>query len=207
MAYVLGFMFADGYVYENPRGGCYFCFCSTDPEIIETIKRVIGSAHKIGVKKADNRFSRSSALYTLQIGSKETCGKLALFGVVQNKSLTVRFPKVPREFFGDFVRGYFDGDGSANFGRYWVKARRNWKYQFTVNFTSGSIAFLEGLFLALESYVKGGRIGTKERGYELVFSQNDAFALYKLMYNNISSELFLRRKLDVFERAFQALQR
>ncbi|MBI3260804.1 hypothetical protein HYZ64_00320 [Candidatus Berkelbacteria bacterium] len=38
MAYVLGFLMADGYVFKNPRGSCYFCFISTDKGLIEKVR-------------------------------------------------------------------------------------------------------------------------------------------------------------------------
>ncbi len=127
MAYVLGFMIADGYVYRNSAGGMYFCFCSTDLEIIEAIRNVLEADHKIGVKPPNKKFLRSKALYILQIGSIDICAKLSVFGIIQNKSLTIAFPEVPARFLGDFVRGYFDGDGSVNFGKYWVKSRCKWR--------------------------------------------------------------------------------
>ena len=207
MAYVLGFMFADGYVYKNSSGGWYLCICSTDLELVKAIRNVWQSEHKIGVKLPSLKFHRLRSLYTVQIGSKVVCERLASFGVVQNKSLTVVFPKVPVAFLGCFVRGYFDGDGCVSFKRYWRKDREQWKYQLTVRFTSGSRDFLEGLWRSLSvCTVEGGHINKKQRGYELVFSQHDSFALYDLMYDNIPSRLFLKRKFRVFIRAARVLR-
>ena len=30
-----------------------------------------------------------------------------------NKHATIKFPEVPKEFLFDFIRGFFDGDGSV----------------------------------------------------------------------------------------------
>ena len=178
MAYVLGFLFADGYVFKNPRGSCFFCFCSTDREIIEKIKKVIGSNHTIGIKKKDLQNKHWKRLNTLQIGSKNVVKYLKKFGIVQNKSLIIKFPKVPKEFLGDFIRGYFDGDGSVNLGKYWPKDRRKFKWEFSARFTSGSKAFLLGLLSSLKNFVSGGYLNRKNGGYDLVFSRHDSVALF-----------------------------
>ena len=43
--------------------------------------------------------------------SKEIKKDLEQFGISSNKSLTVPFPDVPKEFLPSFVRGVIDGDG------------------------------------------------------------------------------------------------
>lgn len=145
--------------------------------------------------------------YVLQIGSKDIFNDLKnRFGIIQNKSLVIKLPKVPKEFLGDFIRGYFDGDGCVHFAKYWRKDRNQWKWQFTTSFTSGSKDFLIGLHSVLKNFVFGGRLGKKKRGYELVFSQHDSIALFRLMYHNISSNLFLDRKYNTFKKAFAILK-
>ena len=207
MAYVLGFLFADGYLQRNSRGSSCFCFVSTDREIIEKIRDLLQSNHKIGIKLRNKAKPQWKDAYVLQIGSKVVFDNLEKFGLVQNKSLTIKFPYVPDKFLGDFVRGYFDGDGGAHLGKYWHKDRKQWKWQFITHFTSGSEEFLFGLQSRLRSYLKGGKLSKKSRGgYALVFSVHDSVALFDLMYNNISSEIFLERKYDIFQKAFKILK-
>lgn len=206
MAYVLGFIFADGYIQVNSRGSSYFCLDSTDREIILSIRKVLGSNHKIRKRLRGVKNPKWKDSYILQIGGVGFVEDLKKFGVIKNKSLIVLFPKVPRSFLGHFIRGYFDGDGCVHLGRYFRKDRNSWKWQFSVNFTSGSKKFLVGLWKSLGQYVHGGRIGRKTRGYELVFSQADSIALFKLMYDNIPANLFLRRKFDIFRRAIKVMK-
>lgn len=204
MAYVLGFLFADGHVFINPRGSCYFGFTSTDKGIIYKIRKVLESNHKVGVKK---RRSGWKTGYVLQIGNKDIFTNLKRnFGIIPNKSLVIEFPKIPKEFFGDFLRGYFDGDGCVSFGKYWRKDREKFKWEFTTRFISGSKSFLLGLQNSLNNFVSGGYFYKKNRGYELVFSRKDSVALYNLMYNNVSTKLFLERKYSIFRKAFTVLK-
>lgn len=205
MAYVLGFIFADGYIQINSRGSSYFCFDSTDKEIVLKIRKVLSSNHKIRKRFRSIKNPKWKDSYILQIGGVEFVRDLHKLGVIRNKSLKIAFPKVPPKFLGHFVRGYFDGDGCVHLGRYFRKDRNNWKWQFSVNFTSGSRKFLFGLWKSLKQYVHGGRIGRKTRGYELVFSQNDSIALFKLMYNNTQANLFLSRKLAIFKKAIEIM--
>ncbi|MEK7174088.1 MAG: LAGLIDADG family homing endonuclease [Patescibacteria group bacterium] len=204
MAYVLGFFTADGSMYQTNRGTHFIDFQITDKKLLEDIRDALDSNHKISVRKAldKNRKPR----YRLQIGSKEIFRDLSRIGLMQNKSKTVRLPRISKRYLTDFVRGYFDGDGCVHLGRYWRKDRKQWKWQFTVNFTSGSRQFLIDLWGVLGQHTKGGRVGTKTGGYELVFGQHDSIALFYLMYNNASARIFLERKYKTFQKALKILR-
>jgi len=204
MAYVLGFLMADGYVFTNPRGSNYFGFSSTDKEIIVKIRTILKSNHKIGVRRRSN--SKWKISYVLQIGSKKVVNELKKFGIVQNKSLIIDFPKnIPRRFLKHFVRGYFDGDGGVSFGFYLQKNRRKLSCVFATRFSSGSKKFLEKLLKHLSKYaqIKGGCIAPKKyrKGYDLQFSIRDSLRLYKFMYRNTSRKRFLERKYNIFQKA------
>jgi intein/homing endonuclease len=202
MAYVLGFFAADGSMYRTKRGGYYIDFEITDLALLRLIRNILESQNKISVRKRNVRWK---TIYRLQIGSRHMFGDLAALGFTQSKSLILRFPPfIPPLYLSDFIRGYFDGDGCVHFGKYWRKDREEWKLQLSVNFTSGSKKFLEDLWSALRPVVHGGHITKKARGYELVFGQHDAVALFHFMYNN-GSELFLRRKYQKFQFAFKKL--
>lgn len=111
MAYVLGFFAADGGMIQNQRGACFIEFTSTDRIVLEHVQRVTGSNHRISVRVRNNVKWKMS--YRLQIGSKEWFSDLLRLGFTPNKSLILAFPDVPETCIGDFVRGYFDGDGCA----------------------------------------------------------------------------------------------
>lgn len=205
IAYVLGYLIADGCILINPRGSYYFSFTSTDKELIEKVKKLLGSNHRIGVAKSKRPHWKNR--YGLQIGSKNVFRKLKRLGVVQNKSLVINFSKqVPKKFLGHFVRGYFDGDGCVYFKPHLRKDRNKLQWVFRVSFTSGSKDFLEGLHDALRKSIQGGFIGKKRGAYELVFSRHDSLALFKLMYNGVSKEMFLERKYQAFQKAFRILK-
>lgn len=207
MAYVLGFFAADGSMLCNNRGAHFIEFTITDRIVLEYIQRVTNSTHKISERPL--RKSSYKAAYRLQIGSKEWFMDLAGLGFMQNKSKVLPLPKVPKKYFGDFVRGYFDGDGCVYFKRLKYADRKNPRLVFLTLFTSGSRPFLAALWAALvKRGLKGGSLKGKEGGFELVFSHNDSIALHKLMYHTGEIAVFgLARKREKLEEAIRFTSR
>ncbi len=196
MAYILGFLFADGNIVYTKRNTWFWSIQITDKGILKKIKREINSSHKISLKK---RHKNQKQLYRFQIGSKDMCNDLISLGLTEKKSKTMLFPEVPREYFSDFLRGYFDGDGGVWVG---IKSRKQNKRTYIIStfFTSGSKDFLILLRKKLfENGLLGGSLVEKERGFDLKYSVKDSLILYRIMYNSKCS-LFLSRKKDVFEK-------
>jgi intein-encoded DNA endonuclease-like protein len=113
----------------------------------------------------------------------------------------MELPNIPANFFGDFVRGYFDGDGNV-----WVglihKDRKTALKTIQVAFTSGSAEYLKSLkkILQKKGVVGGSLYRPKIGNYaRLTLSSKDSFKLYEIMYNT-HHKLYLKRKKLVFER-------
>jgi len=204
MVYVLGFFTADGNMIKNRRGAHFIEFQITDKDLLEKIRGLLSSNHKIAVHK---RNSRWKMLYRLQIGSKTIFNDLLKLGLTPNKSKTIRLPNVPNEYFHHFLRGYFDGDGRVSFGIYPRKTRKSKIRLLNTRFISGNKKFLENLLITLKKYsdLKGGFIVKKNRGFELSFSINDSKKLYKFMYEGVTNNIFLERKYNKFQDALKYL--
>ncbi len=129
-------------------------------------------------------------------------------GFTQNKSNTLCFPDVPREYGGYFVRGYFDGDGCVYFAHLQYADRKHKRWVVQTLFTSGSKSFLVSLHTLLKSFgINKGTIKNKMRGFELALSHHDSLALYKFMYNtNKVSNLYLLRKREKLAYALKILK-
>jgi len=202
MAYVLGFFTADGNMIRNKRGAYFIAIEITDRDILEKIRVIINSNHKIGTRK---RELPEKDTYRLQIGSKEIFNDLIKLGITPNKSKTIELPFIPDKYFSDFVRGYFDGDGNVTIANYIRKDRKNKKSKTILSgFTSGSKNFLQNLHINLKKIteISGGTFNYSSGGYRLYFSVKDSFKLYKFMYNKIDNGLFLKRKRDKFKEYF-----
>lgn len=195
MAYILGFIYADGNIVKTKRGTHFVAIYTADQELLRSVKMIIKSDHVIS-----ERSSNSGKVFRLQIGSKEWFFDLSKIGVFPNKSSRMRLPDLPDKYFGDFVRGYFDGDGNVWTGEI-HKNRLNPSITIQVAFTSCSYEFLFDLHRGLENManVKGGSLyKSKTKNFSrLSFSKMDALKIYKIMYN-AGHKLFLPRKKQVF---------
>lgn len=202
MAYTLGFLFADGNVIKTKRNTHFVALYIADEELLIRIRHVLGSNHKIS-----SRASVTGSVYRLQIGSKELFDDVGILGLHPGKSNRMSLPHIPKIYFGDFVRGYFDGDGNVWAGT--INRNRERSTQvLQVSFTSSSTSFLLELRKQLQDFgVRGGGLYTTKRGTysRLSLSTLDALKLYKIMYN-APCDLFLERKKRIFERFKQSRQ-
>lgn len=203
MAYVLGFFAADGCMMKNRRGAHFIEFQITDKDILLKIRKCLGSNHKISIREEkDNCKTR----YRLQIGSKVIFRDLLNLGLTPRKSNTIKLPKIPDEYFSQFVRGYFDGDGNVYANTY-KRAGRGDKLSITLlsGFTCGSRSFLKKMHLKLKkvAFISGGTLYKSNSGvHRLYFSVKDSSRMYSFIYNN-AGNLFLSRKKRVFEEYFR----
>ncbi len=199
MAYVLGFFTADGNMIKNKRGAHFIEFQITDKDLLEKIRDLLKSNHKITVRKRNKNYKTS---YRLQIGSKIIFNDLLKLGLTPNKSKTIKLPKIPNKYFSYFVRGYFDGDGNVTFGFFKKSDRKNKSPILFTRFTSGSKDILETLKEKLSKIIntKGGLYCSKEKAWRLNYSTNDSKKLFKFMYlnNNIKDLIYLERKYNIY---------
>lgn len=196
MAYILGFLYADGNIIKTKRNTCFTALYTADYDLIHSIRELIKSNHKIAWRGKEN-----GGAYSLQIGSKELYGDLCKLGLTPNKSRRMKLPKIPKKYIGDYVRGYFDGDGNVWSG-YVNKNRKTPTLVLNAAFTCASHSFLNSLhlMLVLNGVLGGGINGIKNKQcYRLQYSTLDALKLYRIMYNR-QCKLFLVRKRLVFEK-------
>ena len=203
MAYVLGYIYADGSLDDSPyMRGKYIQITSTDEDSIQRIKNWLSSEHKINTKKSN--FIGGKICFILRIGSHKIYNDLFKLGLYPNKSLTVNFPKVPKKYLGHFIRGYFDGDGCVHFARSKGKTRKLIIKRVRIIFTSGSRVFLKGMDKIIKiNGIKKGKIYISKRSFQLIYNTKDSMQLFKLMYKNTSFNSFFMRKFKIFNNYFE----
>ena len=111
MAYILGFIFADGNINWNPEKS-YRALTITaaekDKEHLEKIRAELESTKEL-------LYSKSTKSYRLIVNSKTMCIDLMNFGVIPRKSLVVKFPEVPEDMMKYLINGVIDGDGTIRY--------------------------------------------------------------------------------------------
>jgi intein/homing endonuclease len=218
MAYILGFLYADGDIEDVSKSSRtqYITFPSVDREILEAIKIAIGSEHNINYRAPrevtfqNGKTYKCSGIYRLRIGSKKMFDDLLGLGLTPRKSLTVKFPmNIPDKCLGHFIRGYFDGDGCVFFERAKGITKPIIIKKLSVIFTSGSYVFLQGLAKTLKGklLIDHDKIYNGDRAFQLRYSTGDSVKIFGLMYKNCSKSLYLKRKFDIFKEYFHISRR
>lgn len=115
-AYILGFLFADGYN-DIGKSTIRLQLRWDDKDILTKINQELESDRPLKLINCSNRVALngyiSQDMYLLEVYSRHLCDTLASLGMVQNKSLVLRFPEFhDTSLYRHFIRGYFDGDGS-----------------------------------------------------------------------------------------------
>ncbi len=203
MAYVLGYIYADGSLDDSPyMRGKYIQIASTDKDSIERIKTWLGSEHKTNQKRSN--FIRGKVCFALRIGSHKIYNDLFRLGLYPNKSLTIKFPKVPQKYLGHFMRGYFDGDGCVHFAQTKGKTQKLIIKRVRVIFTSGSKIFLEKMNHVFRKIgIKEGKIYSSKRSFQAIYNTKDSLQIFKLIYKGTSINSFFMRKFKIFNNYFE----
>lgn len=214
-AYILGFIYADGY---NREDCLELNQLEERKDILEKINKALDSNYPIN--------TYSPGKYRLNFNSKKLCQDLIKLGVVRNKSLVLSFPQfIPDELMSSFILGYFDGDGCIWNGKrkkMWVKNEKklgemrerivhNVKFTFT-----GCVSFIEALqeFLVNKGIVKkktklnysktkNPNTSTCNKVCTMEYSgRSQARNLYEYMYSK--SPIWCNQKRLKFENIFRA---
>ena len=182
--YLMGFIAADGSIQKD--GGIKIGLSSVDKSFLENIKNILHSNYPIRDYLTKDGFSISEFIFR----SKNIKKKLAEYGIVNNKTKTFNFPyNLPKEFYIDFIRGYFDGDGTfCMSGQYRRASLCGYNQQFLQDIVS---------ILEIQYNIPKVKIQKDNRGntYYFQYSQASAKKLYELFYKNNPS-LYLSRKYN-----------
>ncbi|OGQ04866.1 MAG: hypothetical protein A3F82_10190 [Deltaproteobacteria bacterium RIFCSPLOWO2_12_FULL_44_12] len=196
-AYILGLLMSDGTLTTNPRGSQYVEFLSTDRELVDLIRSLLNSNHKISLKRRSPSEPGKPA-YRIQIGNKYMLSRLSKMGLSRKSAM----PRIPKRYYRDFIRGFFDGDGCVMFSNFFRTQRQKRQDYFQVIFISRYRQFLQQLWTILikEAYLKGGSIHNGTRCYRLSFCQRDGLKLFDFFYKDLDKRLRLSRKYKTFRR-------
>mgnify|MGYP001951021411 CR=1 FL=1 len=111
---------------------------------------------------------------------------------------------MPMEYLADFVRGYFDGDGSVFYVRYLSTKDKKQRNELRSSFTCGSRDFLQELMSVLNERL--GLHSKKLKGYgitgnswKLGYGTKDTLKLLEFMYYP-DCALALKRKEKYYTR-------
>lgn len=194
MAYILGFLAADGSI-SKKGNSIKIGLSSKDKELLRKIQRELKIEKEIFDYTTNKGYDVSELAWT----SKRHKQILATYNIVPQKTFSLKPPfKLNEKYHLDYVRGYFDGDGSVN-----LIANSNGRGQGNVRWQicSATKEILEWILNVLE---KNGIPKVN------ILEQQKKSVLYYFQYSSISSrkifhllykpnDLYLERKFKKFQ--------
>jgi predicted DNA-binding protein YlxM (UPF0122 family) len=190
-AYLLGLLFADGSISSGKKYSIKLQLKDQDYELLEKIADLINypkNSIKLIINKQFNTRHRA-----IVFNRRDIVNQLMKCGLTAKKSKTKKFPDVPDEYLSDFIRGYFDGNGT-------VYICRN---NLCFGFSCGSKDFItklhEIVLMHVNSFVKvfvDKRTGNNNYSF-IIAGNHCAKEFYNFIYTH--PYLFLERKKRVFE--------
>ena len=187
MAYILGFIFADGGIVKVTHNGSSdklgFGQNKKDVDILRKIKQMLS---------AEQALSPSGNYAHFSIFSQVIVDDLKKLGVLYRKSFRKsrgKIPKIPKKYIRDFIRGIVDGDGSISFDK---------KGYPTLSICGRKevMVFIRNHFLSkFNIYSKisqGKKNGKLSNVFYICYRCNSAKTLINYLYNN--ADLYLERK-------------
>lgn len=172
--YLVGLIASDGNLSKDTR---HIEITSKDRNFLRDLVKRLNIVNKVCIK---NRGTKKQA-YRIQIANKNFYNFLLSIGLRQNKSRTLEALEIPGQFFGDFLRGLIDGDGSI---RSWTHPT-NLHKQWSLRIYSGSQEFLIWLQDNIEKW-----LGCKGKFYRETRPKWDSF-VYTLKYGKMAAKKIL----------------
>jgi hypothetical protein len=187
-AYAIGLLTTDGNLSPDRR---HINFTSKDKELILIFKDCLRLSNKIGRKARGE--NKEKKYYVIQFGDVNFYKFLLDINLDSNKSKNLRNLRIPDDYFFDFLRGHFDGDGT--FYSYWDS---RWKssFMFYTNFVSASKKHVQWLRDKIYKKLRVNGHITKARSssiYNLRYAKGESLKLLPQLYPQVSSP-YLRRK-------------
>lgn len=155
----------------------------------------LGIKNKIGTKSSGS--VKEKKYFQVQVGDINFYRFLNSIGIMSKKSKTIGKVNIPDEFFCDFLRGHFDGDGSSY--SYWDP---RWKssFMFYTTFVSASAKHIEWLQQAIFHKLSISGHVTKSGNqacYQLKYAKNESLILIKNMYYKPQIPCLSRKLLKI----------
>ena len=186
-AYAIGLITTDGCLSSDMR---HIDFTSTDKELVATLKECLGIDNKIGVKFRRRDQYKRNKWFRVQFGDTNFYEFLVSIGLNQRKSKRLGSLKIPNSYFGDFLRGCIDGDGTIGS----FKHPESKQPQFRIRLVSASDDFLKWVKSKVKEVlsIEGGWIYNSGIPV-LSYGKSDSIKIVRFIYRDENCPCLLRK--------------
>jgi len=197
-AYILGLMYADGYLVKEGTATKRVGIDLIDKTILEEISKIMEFEGDI-VTLSNNKtgYGSTKTLYRLKITSPQIYDDLIKLGCLEHKTYKIIFPSeniVPKEYINSFILGYLDGDGCITY----TQRKPQWGKEFRLSFT-GTEEFTTGILkqLKLQRLKKDKRWDNGDNITSIQIAGNQQiYKILRWLYSD--STIYLNRKYEKF---------
>jgi len=197
--YAIGLLTTDGSLSIDGR---HIELTSKDEEQLKNFIKCLNIKSKIRFKH-----SGSGKLHKrVQFGDVNFYKFLMVIGLMPRKTKIIGVIKIPKEYFFDFLRGHFDGDGS--FYSYWDTRWRS-SYMFYTSFVSASKNHIDWLQKSIYNFLRiKGHItkSVNDSVYQLKYAKVESLKLLSKIYYD-KNVICLSRKRQKIERALKIINK
>lgn len=189
LAYVAGLITTDGSLSSDGR---HIDLTSKDEEQIENFKSCLKIDHKMSRKVSGYS---DKLYYRIQFSDVKFYRWLIAIGLKPRKTKTVSALKIPDQFFFDFLRGHFDGDGSCY--PYWDKRWRS-SFMIYLQFVSASYDHLSWIRVKVAELANvDGKIKKSGSVYQLTYAKKASKVIFERLYLSGEAVPLSRKRIKV----------
>lgn len=191
MAWLLGFLASDGSI-SSSDNHIKLGLSKKDREILERIRQEVQIENEI------NEYTTTSGFEVVELrwSSKKHKEALAKYTITPRKTFTLMPPvNLPYKYWIDYIRGYFDGDGSIihlNTGA--------WRWSVccaTPNILEWIVNYFYNEYNIPKVKIQYDKDHGNQGLYQIQYSTNSTKKIHSILYT--SSTLYLQRKKDKFD--------
>ena len=194
-AYLLGYLFADGFVGDEKYNNIVFSQKKEDAEAVKLLKESIEYTGDLRIfKPRISSFENSSDQVAINFSSMHMANTLKNCGL-SKKEFYNKFPKLNNVLMRHFIRGFFDGDGSITLTRSTYKDKIYYGGAFNIIINKKLVNSFLNLFNEIHF-----TIDQSKTDYMVYLKCNSKKSI-KLIYNYFykDSKYFLSRKKKKFD--------
>ena len=172
----------------------------TDLEILKSFKKYTDSESPISIINNSTYQSkygykkRPKTSYMFNLSNPKFFQDSLSLGLKARKTFTVQFPfKLPIKYYGDFLRGVFEGDGTVSYNE-----RRQSKNLTIYCANKQFLIDIDKKILSKKKIISKIHYVPSHNLYTLNISSRNFVDFYDLIYLNVKEDQILKRKRDKF---------
>lgn len=211
-AYILGLLYADGYVGDENFNNISISLKEEDAELIHRIAKEIDFSGTVRISDRKGGYENGQRTVVLNFSSSIMANDLRKLGLYPNKSTTMEdLPVIDEKLYRHFIRGYFDGDGSITISEttsYYKSETitKVYKYPQYVCTMIGTDKFIKNIIAKINLQKYSVRPSKSDNMiYLRVEAKQELMNLFEYMYND--STMYMNRKFNKWVKIIGALNK